>query len=212
MEKRKRLAENCIRVPGINPDKCLECGQPTTNWHHFVPHSLGGNMMIPLCDNCNNLCHDKDLMSMASLAKEGRKRARERGESSERQSEQPPELITKAEDLYKDGHSKRTIAKMFIADGTWKMPYGHEGKYVQSKRNAKGKRYIEPEARWLKTMETRVNGMLVSGLRVRKRAVRKIKHELLELAAKGQPASAWIPDDTTIVKGQNLPNLFNEGL
>ena len=214
MEKRKRTPENCIKVPGIDPDKCLECGEPRDEWHHLVPFSKGGKMMLPLCNNCNDLIHDKNLTSMRALAKDGKKRAREQGKPNGGPSKWSPELITKIGEMTKNGLSPLTIGRTLTAEGVWPMPVDQKGlRYKPSKRHPDG--YISsPEVAWARKMDVRVRHLLRTGQYQRECLTRKAKHEFQEriIQTGGTvPLEAWIPDDEPIVKGQNLPNLFNEG-
>lgn len=41
----------------IDDDKCFECGEPMSEWHHVIPKSLGGTKMIPLCGGCHDRVH-----------------------------------------------------------------------------------------------------------------------------------------------------------
>ena len=214
MEKRKRTPENCIKVPGIDPDKCLDCGEPRDEWHHLVPFSKGGKMMLPLCNNCNDLIHDKDLTSMRALSKDGKSRARERGESNGVPSKWSSELIARIEEMTKDGLLPGTIGKTLTVEGIWPMSADQEGlHYKPSKRHPHG--YTSsPEVAWAKAMATRVRHLLRTGQYQRECATRKATYEFKqEVADTGGtvPIGAWIPDDSPIVRGQNLPNLFNEG-
>lgn len=63
----------------INTDECFECGEPAIDMHHVIPKSKGGTKMIPLCDKCHGLVHDKDFVTMKRLKKEGIKKAQANG-------------------------------------------------------------------------------------------------------------------------------------
>ena len=214
MEKRKRTPENCIKVKVDNPEQCSECDQPTTNWHHMVPHSEGGNRMWPLCDKCNNLIHDKDLTSMRVLGQEGLRRRVERGEHYRGwESTHDPELISRIVDMYKNGLKAYSIGKHLTADGTWPMPLDLKSSWTMNNKKYPNGYSSSPEATWARRMGSKVTGILKTVQNQRERLARKATYDLKqEVVNTGGtiPIGAWIPDDRPIVRGQNLPNFFNE--
>jgi len=122
-------------------------------------------------------------------------------------------LIARIEEMTKDGFLPGTIGKTLTAECIWPMPADQEGiTYKPSKRHPHG--YTSsPEVAWAKTMANRVRHLLRTGQYRRECEARKATYDLKqEVVNTGGtiPIGAWIPDDRPIVRGQNLPNFFNE--
>jgi 5-methylcytosine-specific restriction endonuclease McrA len=59
---------------------CFECAsQENIHYHHVVPHSLGGNETIPLCNECHGKVHDRKFIDISSLVKESLRKKKEQG-------------------------------------------------------------------------------------------------------------------------------------
>ena len=63
----------------IDTTVCFECEAPVECFHHVIPRSKGGKMTIPLCNKCHGLVHDMNMVKSRTLAKEGIRKAKERG-------------------------------------------------------------------------------------------------------------------------------------
>lgn len=117
MGKRKRTSENCIKVPGINPDTCLECSEPMDHWHHVVPFSKGGRRMIPLCNTCHGLIHDRSMLTTKALTIEAMKLRRANGERLGRKVSIPETTRQRIALERASGLSLAAIANGLTADG-----------------------------------------------------------------------------------------------
>lgn len=69
----ERESEKPVEFP------CFECEKPAKANHHVIPKSLGGTRTIPLCLECHSKVHQKDLVSMYTLAKNKLEEVRKRG-------------------------------------------------------------------------------------------------------------------------------------
>jgi len=141
-ESLRRMPEN-IRsrksVPGsANPNECYTCLGPVEHWHHVVPYSMGGNITLPLCENCHGKIHNKDLVSMQALAIAGARRMALDGNfHSQKYSD---EVVEKCVYLYKIQNLTYTqIAQILIDDEIfvrskdWKPAPSQIHKYWNSK-------------------------------------------------------------------------------
>jgi hypothetical protein len=64
----------------IHRDRCFECGvSEKIQFHHVVPHSLGGNETLPLCSECHGKVHDRKFVDISHLVKEGLRKKKEQG-------------------------------------------------------------------------------------------------------------------------------------
>lgn len=78
------MSEATIQIPAIAGESkkpksktgvCLECkAVGPIHDHHIVPRVHGGTHTVPLCLKCHGIVHDKDLLTMQALSREGIKR------------------------------------------------------------------------------------------------------------------------------------------
>jgi len=71
------LEEKALQEKISNP--CFNCGNTAECNHHVVPKSLGGIATVPLCLSCHGKVHEKDLVKMGNLRKEGSDNRKEEG-------------------------------------------------------------------------------------------------------------------------------------
>tara|TARA_R110000868_G_scaffold158158_1_gene386068 strand:- start:187 stop:903 length:717 start_codon:yes stop_codon:yes gene_type:complete len=200
-------------TPGsANPNECYTCLGPVDHWHHVVPYSLGGDITLPLCNNCHGKIHGKDLLNMKALQRKALQEQKRRGvlHSPQNVSKQSKDVIRRIEKMVKDGLSNSAIAKLFIANGTWPMPKDFEGKWINRVDYKCGKKWFTPEARWLNHCLSKVSRALKSAQVEREYAENRFWYEL-SLKPEGE-RSAWMPDYEPVTRGSNLPSLFTETL
>ena len=47
--------------------------------HHVVPRSMGGKLVVFLCERCHSAVHEKNMVSVSALTKAGLERTRQNG-------------------------------------------------------------------------------------------------------------------------------------
>jgi DNA-binding CsgD family transcriptional regulator len=107
----------------IHLDECFECGtKEHIQNHHVVPRSKGGKKTIPLCNTCHGIVHGRkngvqsDPLRLSRLAKEGQRKAMERGvhigrpvgakETKDKFFSKYPKVVK----LISEGYSQRCIS------------------------------------------------------------------------------------------------------
>ena len=117
MGERKRTPENCIKALGIDRDKCFECSQPMEHWHHVVPFSKGGKCMVPLCNDCHGLVHDRRMVTTRALTVEAMRLRRAKGMRLGRKVSIPEATRQRIALERASGLSLQAIANGLTADG-----------------------------------------------------------------------------------------------
>lgn len=64
----------------IDYEYCIEHPKVlAVEWHHIIPHSLGGTRTVPLCNECHCKIHNVERVHAGVLIKEALKRKKELG-------------------------------------------------------------------------------------------------------------------------------------
>tara|TARA_R110000868_G_scaffold337818_1_gene598640 strand:+ start:144 stop:854 length:711 start_codon:yes stop_codon:yes gene_type:complete len=197
-------------TPGsANPNECYTCLGPVDHWHHVVPYSMGGDITLPLCNNCHGKIHDKDLMTMTALGTAVIKAKKNKGLAHGKPSKHSIEIIERIQQLVKEGLTNSEIAKIFIADGTWPMPSNFAGRWRKSPSNARAYWYSVTQ-NWQDRCNASVKAALRTGRYAEELAKNKSLYEL-SLKPEGE-RPAWMPDYEPVTRGSNVPSLFTETL
>jgi len=60
----------------MRTDICFECSAGgDIHMHHVVPRVLGGTKMVPLCEKCHSLVHDRGMVGHSRLVRKGQDKA-----------------------------------------------------------------------------------------------------------------------------------------
>jgi hypothetical protein len=65
-----------------NPESCINCGSESHHRHHVVPKVLGGadgENLVPLCQTCHGLVHERKFLNHKELQRLGIERAKKEG-------------------------------------------------------------------------------------------------------------------------------------
>lgn len=199
-------------TPGsANPNECYTCLGPVDHWHHVVPYSMGGDITLPLCTNCHAKVHNRKSISSGALIKKAKDKQQAKGIRPRAHGPlYSPTIADRIEELTKNNHSSRIIAKKFIDDGTWAMPENYTGQWWAQSKKHNRKRWHSPELRWLTLCHNRVLTALKTINLEKQLAENKFWYEL-SLKPEGE-RSAWMPDYEPVTRGSNLPSLFTETL
>jgi hypothetical protein len=68
---------------------CINCGNESHHLHHVVPKVLGGSdgqNLVPLCETCHGLVHDKNYLNHKELQRAGIEKAKKEGKYTGRKN------------------------------------------------------------------------------------------------------------------------------